>query len=95
MLLLQPAGSPKAVVQRVQSRTVKCEEPAVYRNKPGSLEELRLSVDQYVLEVPADTAERVDASFLERVHEMSLERSGACTSRTCANKRVTHSPFFK
>ncbi|KAF0307609.1 hypothetical protein FJT64_021099 [Amphibalanus amphitrite] len=30
---------------------------SVYHNKPGSLEELRLSVEQYVREVTADTAE--------------------------------------
>ena len=67
---------------------------SIYRNKPGSLEELRLSVEQYVREVPADTAERVGASFRERV-QMCLERGGACTSSICANKRVAHSPFFK
>ena len=50
------AGSPKVVAQRVEFRTVKCEEPTAYRNKPGSLEELRLSVEHYVREVPADTA---------------------------------------
>ena len=49
----------------------------IYCNKPDSLEELRFSVEQYVREVPADTAERVSASFLERV-QMCLERSGAC-----------------
>lgn len=48
----------------------------VYRNKRSSLEELRLSVEQYVREVSADTAERVGASFLERV-QMCLQRKGA------------------
>ena len=49
---------------------------SVYHNKPGSLEELRLSIEQYVREVPADTAERVGASFLERV-QMCLQREDA------------------
>ena len=41
-----------------------------------SLEKLCFSVEQYVREVTADTAERVGASFLERV-QMCLERGGA------------------
>ena len=49
---------------------------SVYRNKSGSLEELRLSVEQYLCEVAADTAEMVGTSFLERV-QMCLERGGA------------------
>ena len=67
---------------------------SVYRNKPDSLEKLRLTVEQCVREVPADTAKRVGVSFLERV-QMCLERSGAYTSSTCANKKVAHRPFFK
>ena len=68
---------------------------SVYRNKPGSPEELCLSVEQYVREVPADTAGgEGGASSLERV-QMCLERGGACTLRTCANKRVAHNPFLK
>ncbi|KAF0307978.1 hypothetical protein FJT64_020762 [Amphibalanus amphitrite] len=46
---------------------------SVYHNKPGSLEELRLSVEQCVRVVPTGTAVRVSASFLERV-QMCLER---------------------
>ena len=53
-----------------------------------------LRVEQYVREVLANTAERVDASFLERV-QMCLERGGAGTSSTCANKRDAHIPFLK
>ena len=48
----------------------------VYRNKRSSLEELRLSVEQNVREVSADTTERAGASFLERV-QMCLQRKGA------------------
>ena len=55
MLCLQAPKS--SIVQWVEFRTVKYEEPTAYRNKPTSLEELRLSVEQqYVCEVPADTA---------------------------------------
>ena len=74
---------------------MRTEQPTSYRNKPGSLEELRLSVEQYVRKVPVQTprAERVGASSLERV-QICLESGGACTSNTCANKRVAHSPFF-
>ena len=60
------------------------------------MNELRLSVEQYVRDVPGDTAERVGASFLERVHmRLEVERGGACTSSTCANKKVTYKPFLK
>ena len=91
------AGSPKAVAQRVEFRTVKCEEPTAYLNKPGSLEEQYVSsVEQYVREVPADTAGGEGGRQIAgagRV-QMCLERSGACTLSTCANKRVAHRPFF-
>ncbi|KAF0302654.1 hypothetical protein FJT64_025256 [Amphibalanus amphitrite] len=40
---------------------------SVYHNKPGSLEELRLSVEQYVREVTADTAERSLADTEQQV----------------------------
>ena len=41
--------------------------------QPGRMNELRFSVEQYVREVPAYTAERVGAGFLE----MHLESGGA------------------
>ena len=40
---------------------------AVYGSRPGTLEQLRLSVEEYVSSVSADTVDRVGTSFLERV----------------------------
>ena len=69
------AGSPKPAVQQVEF--MYCEEPTAYRNKPGSLEGLRFCVEQYVREVPADSAERAGAIFLERDHMWPLSVKGA------------------
>ena len=61
---------------------------------PGSLEELRLSVEQYVREVPADTAGRVGANFLEGV-QMRLESGGAHFEHSCSNvKERRTDPIF-
>ena len=67
-----------------------------YRTKPGSLEELRLSVEQYVREAPADTAEKVSARLLERV-QMCLERGGtvACFEHMPICERAAHNPLLK
>ena len=46
---------------------------SVYRKKPGSLEELRLSVEQYASEVPADTAGRVGVGFQSMLLEAQCQ----------------------
>ncbi|KAF0300436.1 hypothetical protein FJT64_027066 [Amphibalanus amphitrite] len=48
---------------------------SVYHNKPGSLEELRVSVEQYVREVTADTTERHTGKVTERPQRPARERS--------------------
>ncbi|KAF0300316.1 hypothetical protein FJT64_027150 [Amphibalanus amphitrite] len=47
---------------------------SVYHNKPGSLEELRLSVEQYVREVTADTAERRQNNMFNDRWEVRLAK---------------------
>ena len=59
---------------------------------PGSLEELRLSAEQYVREVPADTNERVGASFLERV-QMCLEHGSAYFEHMRKKRETKRSDF--
>ena len=62
MLAAYPGHGPDAGAWRAASgpRAGLCPplHSSVYHNKPGSLEGLRLSVEQYVREVTADTVER-------------------------------------
>ncbi|KAF0313161.1 hypothetical protein FJT64_016257 [Amphibalanus amphitrite] len=65
---------------------------SVYHNKPGSLEELRVSVDQYVREVTADTVERWASASGARSDGLQL--GGAHFEHMRKHKRCTY-PIFE